>query len=287
MLAHRRRLVETATVKNLGACGWSRRIVHIIQELTVRNHDVSRGIPARHTGKLTALSVTALATALLSAAPRPPGHGAVGVTGPLVDQSVTRTGRSAVTTTPFSISSAGETLLAFVAADGPASGGQAATVSGAGLRWRLLRRADGRPGDAEIWTATSRSRQRAVTVTSTLRRRPFDEQLTVLAISRAGGIGATAAASGGSGSPRVTLPATKTRAYVYAVGNDWDSARGRSPGAGQLLVSQWVDRAAGDTFWVQHAAVAGRVSARPVTLDDVAPSDDQWNLAAVEVLARS
>ncbi len=76
--------------------------------------------------------------------------------GVAIDQSVTRTGAGAITTAAFSTAAAGETLLAFVGSDGPAgAGNQQATVSGAGLTWRLVRRSNGRPGDAEIWAATA------------------------------------------------------------------------------------------------------------------------------------
>src|SRR5436853_6549445 len=59
-----------------------------------------------------------------------------------------------VTTPTFHTAAAGETLVAFVASDGP--GGttkQTVTVSGAGLTWTLVKRNNTRPGDAEVWTA--------------------------------------------------------------------------------------------------------------------------------------
>ena len=78
---------------------------------------------------------------------------------------------------------------------------------------------------------------------------------------------------------------TKAQSLVYAVGNDYDNALSRTPGAGQVLVHQWVETATGDTFWVQrisgYVATAGTVA----TVNDTAPTTDRWNLAAVEVLS--
>jgi hypothetical protein len=59
---------------------------------------------------------------------------------------------------------------------------------------------------------------------------------------------------------------------------------GRVPVAGQLLVHQRVDATVGDTFWVQATAAPSAANAL-VTLRDVAPTTDQWNYAAVEIVA--
>jgi Bacterial Ig domain len=77
-------------------------------------------------------------------------------------------GRGTVTTPSFHTAAAGETLLAFVGSDGPAqSAGQTVTVSGAGLTWTLVKRANGHFGDAEVWQATASSVLSSATVTST------------------------------------------------------------------------------------------------------------------------
>jgi hypothetical protein len=203
---------------------------------------------------------------------------------PVLDQSVTRTGTGAVTTGAFSTTSAGEVVLALVGSDGPAGAGkQLVTVSGAGLSWRLVRRSNGRPGDCEIWTATAASKLAGVTVTSTPAVGGFDQQLTVLTFQNAAGLGASAAASAASGAPTVSLTTTAAGSLSYAVGNDYDHAIGRTVGAGQALVSQWVDTATGDTYWVQGTTAPSSAARQGVTLSDTAPTTDQWNLAAIEV----
>jgi hypothetical protein len=204
--------------------------------------------------------------------------------GPVIDQSVTRTGVGAVTSPAFSTASAGETLVAFAGSDGPAGAGrQTVTVSGAGLTWKLVRRSNGRSGDAEIWTATAPGPLAGATVTGTPSAGGYDQQLTVLTFENAGGVGASAAASAASGAPSVSETATAAGSLSYAVGNDYDQAIGRTVGPGQQLVSQWVDTATGDTYWVQGTSAAAAAAGQHITLSDTAPTSDQWNLAAVEV----
>ena len=66
---------------------------------------------------------------------------------------------------------------------------------------------------------------------------------------------------------------------------DWDSATPRVLGTNQTLMRQELDTATGKTFWSQFtSAVTGPVGSL-VTLNDTSPTSDQWNMAAVEVLA--
>jgi hypothetical protein len=204
--------------------------------------------------------------------------------GAAVDQSVTRTGVGTVSTAPFSTAAADETLVAFVGSDGPSGAGkQTATVSGAGLTWVLVRRSNGRSGDAEIWTATAAGQLTGATVTSTPAVGGRDQQLTVLTFENSAGVGASAAASAASGAPGVHLTTTAAGSLVYAVGNDYDHAISRTPDPGQALVSQWVDTGTGDTYWVQGTQSPSPAAGTAITLGDTAPATDQWNLAAVEV----
>ena len=112
---------------------------------------------------------------------------------------------------------AGEVLLAFVSADGPGSAiSQTTTVSGGGLTWRLVKRANAQYGDAEIWTATANGVLTSATVKSTLAKSGYDQNLTVQAWEGATGVGAAAAASAASGAPSVNV--TTTARIVAGVG---------------------------------------------------------------------
>src|SRR5262249_61017530 len=88
-----------------------------------------------------------------------------------------------------------------------------------------------------------------------------------------------------SGASAVTLTSTGAGSLSYAVGNDYDSATPRTLGSGQAPVSQWVNTNTGDTFWVQGTSSPSAASGQPVTLNDTAPTADQWNFAAVGGLA--
>jgi hypothetical protein len=72
---------------------------------------------------------------------------------------------------------------------------------------------------------------------------------------------------------------------IFGVGNDWNHAIARTTGPNQSLVHQYL-APVDDTCWVQRINGAVPVSGTSVTLDDVAPATDQWNLAVVEIVSR-
>jgi hypothetical protein len=73
----------------------------------------------------------------------------------------------------------------------------------------------------------------------------------------------------------------------FAVGNDYDNAIARTLGPQQALISQWTNAQSGDTYWVQGTSVTSAGPGQSVTLNDTAPTTDQWNFAAVEVIRAS
>src|SRR4029077_9909743 len=145
----------------------------------------------------------------------------------------------------------GDVLVAFAASDGPATAPQTLTISGAGLSWTLVRRANTRAGTSEIWRAIAAAQLANVTVKSTQSKTGYGQSLTVVAFRGATGIGASAIANGASGAPSVSLVTTRANSLVYGVGNDWDRAVARTLGTGQAIVHQRIDTASGDTYWVQ------------------------------------
>jgi hypothetical protein len=123
-----------------------------------------------------------------------------------------------------------------------------------------------------------------VTVTSTPTQSGYDQSLTVVAFTGASAIGASAGASAASGAASLTLTTTKARALVYGVGNDWDNSIPRGLSAGQIMVREWVDTAAGDTFWFQ--AWPGTIvnAGTSIEVATTAPTQDRWNFALVEIV---
>jgi hypothetical protein len=200
-----------------------------------------------------------------------------------VDGSASRNGRTTVADI-VSTTSAGDTLVAFVSADGPAAAPQSATVSSAGLSWHLVQRSDAQAGDAEIWTASAPGVLTGARVTAQLSAPGYDEKLSVFAFKGAAGVGTSAAASAASGGPVLTLASSATGSAMLAAGFDWDSAAGRSTGADQTVVAQWVDAANGDTMWLQGRVSPSAAAGEPSVLDDSSPTADRWDLAGVEIV---
>ncbi|MCW2573517.1 MAG: hypothetical protein JWO88_3575, partial [Frankiales bacterium] len=202
---------------------------------------------------------------------------------PTVDVVVAVDGGATAVTAPFSTSTAGELLVAFVGSDGPRSAAQTATVSGAGLTWTLVRRTNTQAGAAEVWQANAPNALTNVTVQSALTNTATpDQSLTVVAFKGAS-VGASAGAAGATGAPTVGLTTTSGGSLVYAVGNDWDRAQARTLGTGQAMVHQWVNNTTGDTYWVQQLTSPVAASASSVTINDTAPTTDRWNITAVEI----
>jgi hypothetical protein len=203
---------------------------------------------------------------------------------PVVDIVVPSDGAGTRVTAAFNTSAAGDVLLAFAASDGPQGSPQTLTVSGASLTWTLVKRSNTQSGTSEIWQAKASGLLTNATVQSVQSAAGYHQSLTVVAFRGATGIGASATANGSSGAPSVTLVTTRANSLVYGVGNDWDQAVGRTLGANQAIVHQWIDTATGDTYWVQSLNAPVPTAGTNVQLNDTSPTNDRWNFATVEII---
>ena len=107
--------------------------------------------------------------------------------------------------------------------------------------------------------------------------------LAVITFSGAAGIGATGGASAPAGAPAASLTTTRAGSLVYGVGNDWNGAVPRTLGDSQTKVHEFANFDTGDTFWVQALNASTSAAGATVTINDTAPTGDQWNFAIVEV----
>lgn len=197
-----------------------------------------------------------------------------------------------ITTTPFSTAFGNELLLAFVSSDGSSSRVTVTGVSGAGLSWALVARTNVQRGTAEIWRAFAPAALAGVTVTASLSQNVPAASMTVMSFTGvdsggsngSGAIGATGSGNGSSGAPAATLTTTRAGSLVIGVGNDWDNAIARIPGANQSLVHQYL-APVGDTYWVQRQNTTTALSGTPVTTNDTSPTGDRYNLTVCEILA--
>lgn len=199
---------------------------------------------------------------------------------------------SSTSTTPaFSTTATNELLLAFVSSDSTSSPNTTVSgVTGAGLTWELVERTNVQLGTAEIWRAFAKTELSNVTVKVTLTQ-SVASSVTVLTFKGAdpsgfngsGAIGAVGSGNSDPGAPAASLVTTRNNSWVFGVGNDWDNAIDRTPGANQTLVHQYL-ATVNDTYWVQEQNSPTPQSGTTVTINDTAPTTDRYNLSIVEVL---
>ena len=203
------------------------------------------------------------------------------------------TASSTLASSAFSTTAGNALLLAFISADDTATGQTVSSISGGSLTWTLVRRTNVRRGDSEIWRAFATSTLSNVTVTATLSQSAA-ASITVVSFkgvdtsgtNGSGAIGATQSSSSAAGAPTGTLTTTRAASLVFGVGNDWDRATGRTVGSNQTLVHQYL-ATVGDSFWVQRVNSASSASGVGITINDSAPTGDQYNLTLCEILPSS
>jgi hypothetical protein len=198
------------------------------------------------------------------------------------------TASTTVTTPAFSTTATNELLVAFVSADDAAAGNTVNSISGGGLTWELVLRTNARRGTAEIWRAFASNALTNVTVTATLAQ-SVASSITIVSFKGADGSGVNGAAAIGAtksaaaiGAPSATLTTTRAGSWVFGVGTDWDSPSARSLGPNQTLIHQYMPPV-GDTYWVQRMTSTTALSGTNVTINDVSPTGDQYNLSICEI----
>ncbi|HVD91198.1 MAG TPA: hypothetical protein VNC21_02905, partial [Vicinamibacterales bacterium] len=97
-------------------------------------------------------------------------------------QVIVADGNNTVVTSPFN-TVAGDVLVAFVASSGLDQVPESMSVTGGGLPWTLVSRANGQNGVAEIWTATTPTAQTGMAVTSRHVTSTNDQSLVVMTFS--------------------------------------------------------------------------------------------------------
>jgi hypothetical protein len=178
-------------------------------------------------------------------------------------------------------------LLAFIATD--YLGGTNTTVqsvSGGGLTWALVKRTNVQSGSAEVWGAFAAAPLTGVSVSGTLSQKVV-ASITIMSFSGVKLGGATGAIGGKnatSGAPTASLVTTGSNSWVLGVGNDFDNAIARTVGPNQTLIHQDLT-STGDTYWVQKVSSPIPASGTTVTVNDTAPTNDQYNFSIVELLA--
>jgi sugar lactone lactonase YvrE len=202
---------------------------------------------------------------------------------PVVDDSSDGLGSTSITNTNLITSVPNELVVAYVSADGPASGGQTVTVSGSSLTWTRVAQENGALGDTEVWVANAGT-HKSVNVTAKVNKKGYQIDLVDVSYKNASGIGASGTFESASGAPTGAVTTTQGNSWVWAVGFDWATGTGRTVGSGQTLFSQNVETGPGNTFWVQSTTSPTPAAGTSVTINDTAPKTDPYDLVLVEIL---
>jgi hypothetical protein len=211
--------------------------------------------------------------------------------GLVVDSLVTTrqtSNATSITSPPLSTGVGSTVLVAFISSDGPSSGAQRiSSVVTAGLTWKLRQRSNAQRGTAEIWQANASSAFTNITVRANRASGSYQGMITVVAFRGASTAvsGAVTAANGATGAPTVQVTTTRALSWVWGVGIDWDRPVTRTVGANQTIVAELLSPS-GDTMWLQCQTSVTPVAGTTVTINDLAPTNDRWNLAAIEIVAQ-
>jgi chitodextrinase len=189
-----------------------------------------------------------------------------------------------ITSPTFSTTKSGELLTTFLTSDGPGNKAQSfKSVSGGGLTWTLKARSNQKAGTSEIWQATAGSPLSNVQVTAKRANGSYAGSMVVTAFVGADTASGATATNSATGAPTVSLTTQRNSSWVWAVGNDYDKPISRTVGPGQTKVDEYMPPV-GDTYWVQRQNAVTATSGTKVTINDTAPTTDQYNLAAIEIL---
>lgn len=201
-------------------------------------------------------------------------------TAPAIDSETTAWHTTSTTAHAYT-NLTGDLVVAFVAANGPATARQTATVSGGGLTWYLISRQNPAGSDTEVWVAIASGKLTNATITVTGGIAGYDEVVTLVAFRNASGVGPEAFASASSGAPHASLTTATANSWVFAVGADWHRYAARTPGSGQRVLS--TVNAGGHTVWIQALSAATPAAGTAVTINDTAPTADPYALMLVGI----
>lgn len=191
---------------------------------------------------------------------------------------VTATGTASVATVAVN-APAGSTLVAMVAGGGPqGSSTQTSTMSGC-VSWVPIKRANTRPGVADVWKSVTNVQLTSCPVTARLTAGSYFVRLVVAVMTGAGPVGTSASASSNKGPAQVSLTGLSTGSLVYGVGTDLSLAQTRTVLPGQRKLAE--STSGTGTFWAQ--ALISPTSTGSLLMGTSAPATKAWNFAAVEI----
>ncbi len=199
--------------------------------------------------------------------------------------------RSSLTTSNWQTNYPNELLLAFVGINKDAT--TVSSITGAGLTWVLVARANTNAGSSEIWRAFSPvpliNQQMTITFSaSTISGNIMFASIVGADMTGANGSGAVGATNTGSttaAAPSISLTTTRSNSWVWAMGNEGTAAAGTiTAGGGQTISRSNNDTTNAAASWMLRQNNLTATSGTIVTMNCTAPTTDNCNMAAIEIL---
>jgi hypothetical protein len=186
-------------------------------------------------------------------------------------------------------------LIAFVTGDVAGNTGDVSGIVTTGLTWVKVVTANGvgvPNGFTSIWRAQSSTALSTVTavatMTSSTTRTIYVVPFTGADLTGTNGsaaVGASNKFGGTTGVPTGSITTTRNGSWVWGVLLDWSNDATPTPGTAQTVQNIVHNAGNGDSFWVQSQTATTATSGTSVTINDTAPTADNWALAVVEVKA--
>lgn len=215
-----------------------------------------------------------------------------------IDTSIkgTTSGSSGSITTPgLTTAGANELLIAFCGGDGSTGvgDGHVTNITGGPGGWAEVNRANSQTiaggnnwnGWASIWWTFAPTKLTAATFTMTFSAGPG--WILIVAFTGADtvdAIGASNIAGAASGAPSKSLVTTKDNSWVWGTIWDWSNNVTPTIPANQTQQDIFNDTTSGDSGWTQYVTLTTPSTGTSVTINDTAPTADNWNLCMVEIL---
>lgn len=233
-------------------------------------------------------SVTAVDAAGNTSAPVTSGQVTTPVASPIAVNAQAVTKQSSASTsisTTITTTQPNTLLVAFVTSDGPTAAQSFSSVATSGLSWTLRQRANTQVGTAEIWTAPAPNTLTNAIIAAQRARTSYRGAMVVTAFSGANlsALGAGAVANASTGASSVTLTPTQANSVIWGVGYSKATATARTVGPNQTLVDQYLAGSTG-TSWFQRLTDPVLSPGTPLTLNNPSPTNQRWNMAAIEIL---
>ena len=194
------------------------------------------------------------------------------------------TGKVGLVRSPEVTTTRAQLLVALVSVNGPVGGTQSvAGLTGGGLTWTLVKRANATTGTTETWQAYAPSALIPTRVTATLAKPGYTASMTVAGFSGALPlVGASAQQSGTASQPKVTLTPQASQSIIWAAGRVVGARYYPAVTVGQKIVHSQAVTTPGAGYWTQR--VDEQTSkGQPVTVGTKAATLKTWGYAAVEI----